>query len=150
MATFISHSPEETFALGEQWGREAQPGSVIGLTGDLGAGKTQLVKGFARGLGIILRVQSPTFALVNEYNGGRLPLAHVDLYRLDTPEQIARAGLEQYFDKPPGVTVIEWCERWPDFQTPSRNMPHATRLRLVHILQTAETERRIDYEDFGD
>ena len=64
MATFISHSPEETTALGEQWGRAAQPGWVIGLSGDLGAGKTQLIKGFARGIGITSRIQSPTFALV--------------------------------------------------------------------------------------
>src|SRR5262245_2978650 len=115
MATFISHSPEETSALGQQWGREAKPGWVIGLSGDLGAGKTQLVKGIALGLGIATRIQSPTFALVNEHSGGRLPLAHLDLYRLDTSEQIIGAGLEDYFYKPPGVAVIEWCERWPDF-----------------------------------
>ena|SRR5882672_1986665 len=117
MVTFISHSPEETAALGEQWGREARPGWVIGLTGDLGAGKTQLVKGIARGLGITARVQSPTFALVNEYREGRLPLAHLDLYRLETIEQIISAGLEEYFARPPGVAVIEWCERWPDFNS---------------------------------
>jgi len=149
MATFISHSPDETAALGEQWGRDAKPGWVIGLTGDLGAGKTQLVKGLARGLGISQCVQSPTFALVNEYHSGRLPLAHLDLYRLDTPAQIIGAGLEDYFNRPTGVAVIEWCERWPDFLT-----PHAARLtprlRHVRIEQTAETERRITYEDLGD
>jgi tRNA threonylcarbamoyladenosine biosynthesis protein TsaE len=84
---------------------------VIGLCGDLGAGKTQLVKGLARGLGIAARVHSPTFALVNIYNGGRLTLYHLDLYRLDTREQILAAGLEEYL-KPEGVTVIEWAERW--------------------------------------
>jgi tRNA threonylcarbamoyladenosine biosynthesis protein TsaE len=78
MVTFTSHSPEETQALGEAWGREAGKGWIIGLTGDLGAGKTQLVKGIARGLGIKARIQSPTFALVNEYGEGRLPLAHLD------------------------------------------------------------------------
>ena len=83
---------------------------VIGLCGDLGAGKTQLVKGLARGLGITARVHSPTFALVNIYNGGRLTLFHLDLYRLDTREQILAAGLEEYL-KPAGVTVIEWAER---------------------------------------
>ena len=67
MATFISHSPEDTARLGEQWGRDAQPGWVIGLSGDLGAGKSQLVRGLARGLGLERRVQSPTFALVKEY-----------------------------------------------------------------------------------
>jgi len=149
MATFISHSPDETFALGERWGREAAPGWVIGLTGDLGAGKTQLVKGLAHGLGITARVQSPTFALVNEYDGGRLPLAHLDLYRLETPEQIIGAGLEAYLDQPPGVTVVEWCERWPWFQT-ARLPSHPPRVRLVRFTQMAENERRIDYADPGD
>src|SRR5437868_15312958 len=119
MATFISHSPDETAALGEQWGRAAAPGWILGLTGDLGAGKTQLVKGLARGLGISAPIQSPTFALVNEYKEGRLPLAHLDLYRLDTPEQIHGAGLDEYFVKPTGVVVVEWCERWPEFATPT-------------------------------
>jgi tRNA threonylcarbamoyladenosine biosynthesis protein TsaE len=163
MATFISHSPEDTAALGEEWGRAARPGWVIGLSGDLGAGKTQLVKGLARGLGIQSRVQSPTFALVNEYAGGRLPLAHVDLYRLETPAQIIAAGLEEYFHRPPGVSIIEWCERWPGFLAPdpSRAEDHssrgsralrvpATNFRRVRIEQTAETERRITYEDLGD
>src|SRR5207249_2194915 len=111
MATLISHSPAETEALGEDWGRAAASGLVIGLTGELGAGKTQLVKGLARGLGITARVHSPTFTLVNEYAGGRLRLFHLDLYRLDTPEQIRAAGLEEYL-QPTGVTVIEWAERW--------------------------------------
>ena len=84
MATTISHSPAETAALGEQWGRAAQSGLVIGLSGDLGAGKTQFVKGLARGLGIAERVHSPTFVLVNIYTGGRLTLFHLDLYRLDS------------------------------------------------------------------
>ena len=138
MATFISHSPEETAALGEQWGRAARPGWVIGLSGDLGAGKTQLVKGLARGLGIAARVQSPTFALVNEYREGRLPLFHLDLYRLETQAQILGAGLDDYW-QPDGVAVIEWCERWqggrPVF------------FREVRIEQTGENERRITYED---
>ena len=111
MAICISHSPAETEALGESWGHTASGGLVIGLCGDLGAGKTQLVKGLARGLGITERVHSPTFTLVNLYPGGRLALAHVDLYRLATREQIIAAGLEEYF-VPAGVTVIEWAERW--------------------------------------
>lgn len=149
MVTFISHSPEETAALGERWGREANSGWVIGLTGDLGAGKTQLVKGIARGLGIAARIQSPTFALVNEYRDGRLPLAHLDLYRLDTPEQIIGAGLEEYFTNPTGVTVIEWCERWPDFNSQPAIRNRLSPLRLVRLKQTGETERRITHEDFG-
>jgi tRNA threonylcarbamoyladenosine biosynthesis protein TsaE len=150
MATFISHSPEATAALGEQWGREARPGWVLGLTGDLGAGKTQLVKGLARGLGVAARILSPTFALVNEYHDGRLPLAHLDLYRLDTPKQIVGAGLEVYLNWPAGVVVIEWCERWPGFVTPQVTRVTAGLLRLVRIESINETERRISHEDFGD
>src|SRR6185369_1969183 len=111
MATFISHSPAETEALGESWGRAVTRGLVIGLSGDLGAGKTQLVKGLARGLDITTRVHSPTFTLVNEYSGGRVRLFHLDLYRLETREQITAAGLEEYL-QPDGVAVIEWAERW--------------------------------------
>src|SRR6266481_1302950 len=108
MATIISHSARETLALGEAWGREATSGLVIALSGDLGAGKTQLAKGIALGLGVTSRVHSPTFTLVNEYLGGLLPLFHVDLYRLETPDQIFGAGLEEYFH-PAGVAVIEWA-----------------------------------------
>src|SRR5690349_18108257 len=110
MATFISHSAAETESLGESWAREARRGWVIGLSGDLGAGKTQLVKGLAHGLGVTERVHSPTFALVNEYASGRLLLFHLDLYRLETLEQIHAAGLEEFL-QPDGVTVIEWVEK---------------------------------------
>lgn len=112
MVTLISHSAPETVAIGEQWSRDAVAGWIIGLTGDLGAGKTQLVKGLALGLGITQRVLSPTFALVNEYGGGRLPLFHLDLYRLETPAQIHAAGLDEYLCQSLGVTVVEWFERW--------------------------------------
>jgi tRNA threonylcarbamoyladenosine biosynthesis protein TsaE len=115
MATFISHSSAETEAFAETWGRTAQPGLVIALSGDLGAGKTVFVKGLARGLGVSARIQSPTFALVNIHETGRLPLYHIDLYRLDTLGQIAAAGLEDYLHTA-GVTVVEWAERW--FGTP--------------------------------
>ena len=153
MATYISHSPEETAALGEAWGRAATVGLVIALSGDLGAGKTQLAKGIARGLDVTERVHSPTFTLVNEYRGGRLPLFHVDLYRLDTTGQIIAAGLEEYFH-PAGVSVIEWAERWFGDQPGSTFNFQGTKLnpqfRQVHIETTGETERRIIYEDFGD
>jgi tRNA threonylcarbamoyladenosine biosynthesis protein TsaE len=154
MATHISHNPAETAALGEHWGRTAESGLVIGLSGDLGAGKTQFVKGLARGLGIAARVHSPTFALVNIYSGGRLMLFHLDLYRLDTRQQIVAAGLEDYLS-PAGVTVIEWAERWFDqVQGPeSRITHHASSVpslthpfRMVQIEVLSETERRITYE----
>jgi tRNA threonylcarbamoyladenosine biosynthesis protein TsaE len=129
--------------LGEQWGREAQDGWVIALTGDLGAGKTQLVKGLAAGLGSSARVQSPTFALINIYGDGRLDLNHIDLYRLDTPQQVHAAGLTEYLGK--GVTVIEWADRlWPDELPPTE-----LRVRHVRIEAASETERTITYEDFG-
>lgn len=143
MATNISHSPEETQALGEAWGRAATSGLVIGLSGDLGAGKTQLAKGIARGLGITGRIHSPTFTLINQYQSGRLPFFHLDLYRLETPEQIIGAGLEEYFH-PAGVTVIEWAERWPDAFSRFKS-----RFRRVSIETLNETDRRIIYEDFG-
>ena len=150
MVTLISHSPDETFALGEAWGRDAARGLVIGLSGDLGAGKTQLVKGLARGLGYTGRVQSPTFALVNEYAGGRLKLFHLDLYRLDTVAQILASGLEDYLE-PDGVTVIEWIERWlpaPETRKDTKS-GFPSRYRFVRIEPLAESERRISYEDFG-
>ncbi len=130
-------------------------GLVIGLSGDLGAGKTQFVKGLARGLGITAPVRSPTFALVNIYSGGRLTLFHLDLYRLDSPEQIAAAGLEEYL-QPRGVTVIEWAERWfgevhslsPTHRV--RTLPNqALNLCCVRIDVLSETERRITYENSG-
>ena len=151
MSTFVSHSPEETLALGEQWGRAAQPGWLIGLTGELGAGKTQLVKGIARGLGVRERILSPTFALVHSYASGRLPLFHLDLYRLDTPAQVIGAGLEEYLYPRQGVTVVEWVERW--LETPPGQRapgPRASRrYRQVYLESANETGRRITYEDFS-
>jgi tRNA threonylcarbamoyladenosine biosynthesis protein TsaE len=144
MATFISHNPAETQSLGEEWGRSAQRGWVIGLSGDLGAGKTQFVKGLARGMNVTGRIQSPTFALINEHCEGRLPLFHIDLYRLETREQIIAAGLEPYLVRPNGVTVVEWIERWIGEQPPSN-----FKFRYVHIKTLSETDREIDYEDFG-
>jgi tRNA threonylcarbamoyladenosine biosynthesis protein TsaE len=144
MATLISRSPEETLALGEQWGRAAQPGWVIGLSGDLGVGKTQFVKGLARGLGSNARVHSPTFALLNEYGGGRLRLFHLDLYRLNNPNELMSAGLEDYLVSPDGVTVVEWIERWlPEVQR------SGDAVRLVQFETLGETERRITYENPG-
>jgi tRNA threonylcarbamoyladenosine biosynthesis protein TsaE len=148
MATLISRSPEETFALGEQWGREAQRGWVIGLSGDLGAGKTHLVKGLARGIGCPARVHSPTFTLLNEYDGGRLPLFHLDLYRLSHRTDIVTAGLEDYLVSPDGVTVVEWIERWLEGMT-LENKSGLGLKRLVRIETLGETERKISYEDFG-
>lgn len=138
MPLIVSNSPDETLRLGEQWGREAKAGWVIGLTGDLGAGKTQLVKGIARGLGIASRILSPTFTLVHEYREGRLPLYHLDLYRLDNPQDICAAGLEEYFGQTDGVTVVEWAERYP-----------LQANRSARMESSGESQRRISYEDSG-
>ena len=153
MATFISHSPSETESLGERWGRTAQTGLVIGLSGGLGAGKTQFVKGLARGLGIPARVHSPTFTLVNEYGGGRLRLFHLDLYRLETRGQMVSAGLEEFL-QPDGVSVIEWAERLLVNEHPTSNIQHPTSkwradVRQVTIEIIGESERKIIYDDFG-
>jgi tRNA threonylcarbamoyladenosine biosynthesis protein TsaE len=150
MATLISHSPAETEALGERWGRAAQPGLVIGLCGDLGAGKTQFVKGLARGLGIAQRVHSPTFSLVNLYTGGRLALSHLDLYRLETREQITSAGLEEYLH-PAGVTVIEWAERWFGDQTShwASGTAAGPKTAFIQLETISDTQRRITYDDPG-
>ena len=145
MATFISHSPAETEALGEKFGRAAQRGLVIALSGDLGAGKTQFVRGVARGLDCVGRVHSPTFTLVNEYGGGRLKLFHLDLYRLETAEQILSAGIEEFLS-PEGVAVIEWAERLEDagWKMEDGNKPVRVKIEI-----TIETERNIIYDDLG-
>jgi len=148
MMTFLSHSPAETESLGEQLGHAARHGLVIALTGELGAGKTQLVKGIARGLGCAARVHSPTFTLVNEYTGGRLKLFHLDLYRLETRGQIQSAGLEEFL-QPDGVAVIEWAERWFGKHS-TFNIQHSiSNFWKVEIEVVGEMERKIVYDDFG-
>ena len=148
MAAFISHSPAETGSLGERWGRAAQRGLVIGLSGDLGAGKTRLVKGLAHGLGIAARVHSPTFTLVNEYGGGRLRLFHLDLYRLETRGQIVSAGLEEFL-QPDGVTVIEWAEKMVNEEWRMKNEEKPRRMIFVKIEILGGSERKIIYDDSG-
>ena len=142
MAELLSRSPAETEALGEQFGRAARHGQVLALSGDLGAGKTQFVRGLARGLGISGRVHSPTFTLVNEYGGGRLKLFHLDLYRLETAEQILSAGVEEYLS-PDGVSVVEWAERIYDLRFTIYD------LKKVRIEILNEQERKIIYDNLG-
>ena len=112
MPTVVTQSPEETEQLGETLGRQAQTGSVFGLTGDLGAGKTAFVRGFTRGVGSTRRVHSPTFALLHEYPGGRHTVFHLDLYRLNSPDDIRAAGLDEFLESADGITLAEWIERW--------------------------------------
>jgi tRNA threonylcarbamoyladenosine biosynthesis protein TsaE len=145
----VTNTAEETQRLGEVWGREAQPGWIVGLRGDLGAGKTQIVKGFAKAVGVDARIQSPTFALVHEYKGGRLPLFHLDLYRLENEAQIRGAGLEQYLYQNSGISIVEWVDRWPELVPPMGAFWAGRRYRYVCIETLGEITRRIEYEDFG-
>ena len=106
---YCSNSVEETEALGAELAARLRPGDVVAYTGDLGAGKTAFTRGVARGLGIPEGVTSPTFTIVNEYEGGRLPLFHFDLYRLGDPEELFDIGWEDYLARG-GVCAVEWSE----------------------------------------
>ena len=114
---FITHSPEETEALGARLAGALESGAVVAFTGDLGAGKTAFVRGLARGLGIRDRVTSPTFTIVNEYEGGRLPLFHFDLYRLGCADELFDIGWEDYLARG-GVCAVEWSERMEELLEP--------------------------------
>jgi len=104
-----SHSPNQTYEIAARLASCSIAGDVICLNGDLASGKTEFVKGFARGLGINEIVTSPTFTIVNEYKSGRLPLYHFDVYRISSIEQMQDTGYEEYFYGN-GVCVIEWAE----------------------------------------
>jgi len=113
VASIISHKPEKTFALGGELAAELRAGDVVALVGELGAGKTQFVKGLAAGLGYAGEVTSPSFTLLHEYAGGRVPLYHFDFYRLETARETATLSLEEYLEGD-GVCVIEWAGKFPD------------------------------------
>jgi tRNA threonylcarbamoyladenosine biosynthesis protein TsaE len=113
VATFISNSPVETEAFGRQFAGNLKPGDVLALVGELGGGKTQFVKGLAAAIGAITPVTSPTFTLLHEYSGGRLPIYHFDFFRVEDRESAERLGVDDYFFGD-GVSVIEWADRFPD------------------------------------
>ncbi len=134
----VSHSSLHTERLGERLGRSARPGDVFALWGELGVGKTVFVRGLARGMGVAGPVSSPTFVLVNEYDGA-VPLYHVDFFRLD-PSQLGNVGWEEYLDLG-GVVAIEWPDR------ASAALPeHRLDVRLQHV---AESKRAIRLEAQG-
>ena len=110
---YVSNSPAETEALGAALAGRLKPGAVVAFSGDLGAGKTAFVRGMARGLGISERVTSPTFTIVNEYEGGRLPLFHFDMYRLGSSDELFDIGWEDYLVRG-GVCAVEWSENVSD------------------------------------
>src|SRR5215475_12452790 len=126
MMTVTSHSQDETAAVGRKLAPTLRPGSVLLLIGDLGAGKTALVRGLAEGLGVAAEdVSSPTFTLMQEYRGGRVTLIHVDLYRLNDPREIDELGLEELgLDS---VLAIEWAEKLP------RPIADAIEVRIEHV-----------------
>ena len=131
---FISDSAEQTAAAGAECARSAKAGDVYALTGDLGAGKTQFAKGFVRGLGSEAEVTSPTFTLIHEYSGGRLPVYHFDFYRLESAGELSRLGLDDYLFAD-GVCLIEWADRFSDLLPPNT--------RWIAMQVRSETERTI-------
>ena len=110
---FVTGSREETIALGEKIGRSLEAGDVLVLTGDLGAGKTQLTKGIAAGMGVVGDVTSPTFTIEMVYEGAEMPLYHFDLYRLDDPDQLEDTGIFDVLGAD-GVCSIEWGEQFAE------------------------------------
>ena len=109
----ITHSPEETEALGERLAKILTSGTILAYRGDLGAGKTAFTRGLARGLGCREQVTSPTYTIVNEYLGGRLPLFHFDMYRLRSSDDLFDIGWDDYLDRG-GICAVEWSENVAD------------------------------------
>jgi tRNA threonylcarbamoyladenosine biosynthesis protein TsaE len=129
-----SNSVAQTIALGRTYGEQARPGDVFALRGDLGAGKTQFVKGFIDGLSSKAVATSPTFVLVHEYGDGRLPAYHFDFYRLESPEALSRLGFDDYLFGD-GVSLIEWADKFAELIPPGA--------RWISFEAKSETERLI-------
>lgn len=133
---FITNSPQETEALGQMLGQMLPAGTVIAYRGDLGAGKTAFTRGLARGLGIQDPVTSPTYTIVNEYLGGRIPLFHFDMYRLHSADDLFDIGWDDYLERQ-GICAVEWSE----------NVEEALENPLVvTICKTGEESRKITLE----
>ena len=133
---FLTNSPVETESIGEKLANILRPGTVIAYRGDLGAGKTAFTRGLARGLGCNEIVTSPTYTIVNEYLGGRIPLFHFDMYRLASSDDLWDIGWEDYLDRG-GVCAVEWSENVDDA------MENAI---YITIEKTGEESRRITIE----
>lgn len=129
-----THSPAETRALGEMLAQKLMPGDVLLFWGDLGAGKSEMTRGIARGLGVTETVTSPSFTILNVYESGRMPLYHFDWYRLQSAEELWEMGMEEYLGGD-GVAVVEWPTRCPEA------IPE-TRLDIT-IKPLTDTEREI-------
>ena len=139
---YCSNSVAETEALGEELARRLEPGAVVAFSGDLGAGKTAFVRGMARGLGIGERVTSPTFTIVNEYEGGRLPLFHFDMYRLGSSDELFDIGWEDYLGRG-GVCAVEWSENVDDALDEDT-------IRINICRGDSDDQRRIEISNFSE
>ena len=136
---YDTNAPEETESIGQKLAEFLRPGTVIAFLGDLGAGKTAFTRGLARGLGSSERVTSPTYTIVNEYLGGKMPLFHFDMYRLGSSDELFDIGWEDYLERG-GICAVEWSENVSDA------MEGALR---ITIEKTGEQSRRITIEGGG-
>ena len=134
MAMRTSASPADTEIAGREFARDLPPGTVIALVGPLGAGKTQFVKGLATEIGAAVPVTSPTFTLIHEYTGGRVPIYHFDFFRIEDRQSAERLGLDEYFFGD-GISVVEWADKFPELIPPGA--------RWISLEPTSETDRLI-------
>ena len=137
--TFYTNSPVETEGVGQRLAEKLLPGTVIAFRGDLGAGKTAFTRGLARGLGSTDRVTSPTYTIVNEYLGGKMPLLHFDMYRLGSSDELFDIGWEDYLVRG-GVCAVEWSENVSDAMDGAL---------VITIEKTGEESRKITMEGSG-
>jgi len=142
--SFETHSPNDTLSLGEKIGQHLEAGDIVFLFGDLGAGKTTLTQGIARGLGVPKEeyVRSPTFTLVNEYRG-KIPIFHIDLYRIDSSRELEDLGLEEVFSDQ-GISIIEWSEKLFTREDPSTPLLGIERWIEIHISIKEEEARTFE------
>ena len=133
---YHTNSPEKSEAIGQLLASRLQPGTIIAFEGDLGAGKTAFTRGLARGLGAADRVTSPTYTIVNEYLGGKMPLFHFDMYRLESADDLFDIGWEDYLERG-GICAVEWSENVRDAMEGALT---------VRIQKTGETSRTITLE----
>lgn len=160
MFTKITNSPEETERLASLTGQRVREGTVIGLEGELGAGKTLFVRSLARVLGVTGEVTSPTFSLMNIYEG-ICPILHFDLYRLETTEELEDIGFYEYVESPEGIVIVEWSDKFSEampeefvrvsFETVN-DSPHARKITFSCVGEKDEDfiEELKDFVDSGD
>ena len=144
-----TRSPEETFQVGKSLGEKAYPGQVITLTGDLGVGKTVFTQGLAKGLGIEEPVNSPTFTIVQVYEGGRLPFYHFDVYRIGDVEEMDEVGFDEYVSGE-GVSLIEWANLIEEILPENRvNITIEKDLEQGFDFRRITIEEKVTYESVG-